>query len=52
MTSLREAGNNAVQTAARARLPVTGDASNVSMGQIFLGILCFISGIYLWRKRF
>ncbi|MBC1435568.1 hypothetical protein HB848_09470 [Listeria rocourtiae] len=52
ITSLREAGNNAVQTAARARLPVTGDASNVSMGQIFLGILCFISGIYLWRKRF
>ncbi|MDT0109607.1 MucBP domain-containing protein [Listeria booriae] len=52
-TSLREAGSAAVQQVIGARLPVTGDASDVPMAaHMFLGIFCFVSGMWLWRRRF
>ncbi|KGL43853.1 hypothetical protein BMT55_01300 [Listeria newyorkensis] len=51
-TSIQEAGSDAVQQVIGARLPVTGDASGVPMAHLFLGVFCFVSGMWLWRRKF
>ncbi|EUJ43356.1 MucBP domain-containing protein [Listeria riparia] len=51
VTSIQEAGSDAVQQVIGARLPVTGDTSGVPMAHLFLGVFCFVSGMLLWRRR-
>ncbi|MBC1457735.1 MucBP domain-containing protein [Listeria newyorkensis] len=51
-TSIQEAGSDAVQQVIGARLPVTGDASGVPMAHLFLGVFCFVSGMWIWRRKF
>ncbi|KGL45766.1 MucBP domain-containing protein [Listeria sp. SHR_NRA_18] len=52
VTSIQEAGSDAVQQVIGARLPVTGDTSGVPMAHLFLGVFCFVSGMWLWRRKF